>query len=268
MLTTKISSDYWFVFQNERLLLALDNENKLITTAQLATLQPLMTGIHALGTYHHLPCYCAEVPADLPLPAFITTHTQREAYDLLAVAWHPALAKAISVLHWDKNHAYCGRCAAPTVICEHGFERICTVCKLPFYPRISPSIIVLIKRGEQLLMARSPHFTPGVYALIAGFVEPGESLEEAVHREVFEETALKIKNLRYFGSQPWPFPDSLMIGFTADYASGELLLDKTEIEDANWYRYDQLPGRPSSKVSIAAQLIDHFIAEQLQCSLK
>jgi NAD+ diphosphatase len=117
-------------------------------------------------------------------------------------------------------------------------------------------------------MARSPHFIPGAYGLIAGFIEVGESIEEAVHREVKEEVSINIKNLRYFGSQPWPFPDSLMIGFIADYASGEINIDHEEIEAAGWYKFDNLPGRPSTRISIASQLIEHFVAEQRQKSLK
>ena len=111
-------------------------------------------------------------------------------------------------------------------------------------------------------MARSPHFAPGVFGLIAGFVEIGESLEEAVFREVKEEVSLDIKNIRYFTSQPWPFPDSLMVGFIADYAGGDIQIDHREIESAGWYRYDHLPGRPSSGISIASKLLEHFIRGQ------
>lgn len=133
------------------------------------------------------------------------------------------------------------------------------LCHLSFFPRISPSIIVLIKKADHLLMARSPHFLPGVYGLIAGFIDAGESIEEAVHREVKEEVGLKIKNLSYFGSQQWPFPDSLMIAFTADYCSGDITINPDEIEEAGWYKYNNLPGRPQTSVSIASKLIDNFI---------
>ena len=120
-------------------------------------------------------------------------------------------------------------------------------------------MIVLIHQDDHLLMARSAHFPPGVYGLIAGFVEAGESIEEAVHREVKEEVGLTIKSLVYCGSQPWPFPDSLMMAFTADYEAGEITMDQVEIEDAGWYKYDKLPGLPSMALSIAMKLIDDFV---------
>src|SRR5690606_2224103 len=121
------------------------------------------------------------------------------------------------------------------------FERTCPTCHLAAYPRISPSIIVRIHKGDQILMARSPHFAPGIYGLIAGFVESGETLEETIHREVMEEVGIKVKNIRYFDSQPWPFPDSLMIGFTAEHASGDIQVDHHEIEHADWYGKDNIP---------------------------
>lgn len=166
------------------------------------------------------------------------------------------------ILRWDKIHQYCGACGNQTIHRPPAFERYCKTCALSFFPRISPCIIVAIHKGKQLLMARSPHFAPGVYGLIAGFIEAGETVEQAVHREVMEETGLKIKNLRYYGSQPWPFPDALMLGFQAEYAEGELKTNQEELEDAGWFDYNQLPGRPSHPQSMASQLIDDFIHQQ------
>jgi NAD+ diphosphatase len=128
-----------------------------------------------------------------------------------------------------------------------------------FYPRLSPAVIVLIRRGDSVLLARSPGFPPGMYSALAGFVEPGESIEETVEREIREEVAVEITNVRYFGSQPWPFPNSLMIGFTADYTGGELRAEPAEIEDAGWYRPDDLPRLPP-KGTIARAMIDDFAA--------
>jgi NAD+ diphosphatase len=134
----------------------------------------------------------------------------------------------------------------------------CPQCKLVNYPRLSPSIIVAVRRGNELLLARSPRFPAGMYSVLAGFVEPGETLEQAVEREVQEEVGLTVKNICYFGSQPWPFPNSLMIGYRAEYAGGEIQIDRVEIEDAGWYTAEHLPAIPS-RISIARQLIEAFI---------
>jgi NAD+ diphosphatase len=133
----------------------------------------------------------------------------------------------------------------------------CTACSSRVYPRISPAVIVAITREDKLLLARASRFKTGMHSVIAGFVEPGETLEECVRREVSEEVGLEIKNIRYFSSQPWPFPDSLMIAFTAEYSSGEITVDNSEIVEANWYKADELPEIPG-KASVARKLIDWF----------
>lgn len=183
--------------------------------------------------------------------------TIRDALNVIDKDYMSLLVKGLSVIKWDKNHRFCGACAKETTLTDH-LERCCLDCQINYYPRISPAVIVLIYRGDQILMARSPHFPPGVYGLIAGFVEAGETIEATVHREVFEEIGIKIKNLAYYGSQPWPFPDSLMLGFVAEYESGEIVIDPNEIEHAGWYQYDQLPGLPSTSISIAYEMINKF----------
>lgn len=184
--------------------------------------------------------------------------TLREALHVIKPKEFSLFARGISLLQWDRHYQFCGQCAKKTILTKQAFERYCVDCQTNYYPRISPAIIVLIYRDNEILMARSAHFPPGVYALIAGFVEAGETLEETVHREVLEEVGIKIKNLAYYGSQPWPFPDSLMIGFTAEYESGDLLMDTGELEDAGWYPYNQLPGLPSSPMSLAFKMIREF----------
>lgn len=260
------SSAYWFVFQSDQLLL---NHRAEPLAAEAALIQPAqLLRQHHLGSSHGITYYCAELAPNAALPDHIVKVPLRKAFESMEKDWYKPLVKAYSIINWDKNHQFCGRCGASTSHQTGTFERHCKICGLILYPRISPSIIVLIRKENTLLMARSPHFKPGVYGLIAGFVEVGESIEDAVHREVHEEVGLQIKNLRYFGSQPWPFPDSLMIGFVADYASGDMVIDHHEIEDAGWYRFDALPQGPISTISIARQLIDAFIAEQKVLSLK
>lgn len=170
-----------------------------------------------------------------------------------------SLAKYASHLHhWRRTHAYCGTCGNKNAdkIDEQAF--ICLHCQHVSYPRISPCIIVLITRGRELLLARSPHFSEKVYSTLAGFVEPGESLEQALHREIKEEVGVTVSDVTYFGSQPWPFPDSLMIGFHATYLSGDIVFDGVEIEDAQWFDVHSLPQLPST-ASIARELIESHL---------
>ena len=249
----------WFIFNKDQLLL---NQNDHLPCAKTITsLEKFLTRQLFIGEFNQANCYCAELEHEINLPHEFKLIPLKKAFEVLGLTWYVPTAKAFSIINWDKNHRFCGRCSSATLHKLGSFERICNMCHAVFYPRISPSIIVLIRKNNEVLMARSPHFSPGVYGLIAGFVEIGESVEEAVFREVKEEVGIEITNLRYFGSQSWPFPDSLMIGFFADYASGEIHIDGNEIIEAGWYRYDQLPGRPSSKMSIAGKLLDQFIAE-------
>jgi NAD+ diphosphatase len=169
--------------------------------------------------------------------------------------------RAVQVVDWDRTHQFCGQCGTPTKTSLIERAKECPICGLLHFPRLSPAIIVLVERGHELLLARSRHFLPAMYSVLAGFVEPGETLEEAVVREVKEEVGLTVKEIKYFGSQPWPFPHSLMIGFTAKYASGEISLQDPEIEDAGWFTADNLPTIPG-KISIARKLVDWFVERQ------
>ena len=169
-------------------------------------------------------------------------------------------ARAVQIVDWDRTHRFCGRCGAPTEAQKAERAKKCSRCGLLHFPRLAPAVIVLIERGDQLLLARARRFPTIMYSVLAGFVEPGESLEETVVREVKEEVGLSLKDIRYFGSQPWPFPHSLMIGFTATYAGGEISLDDDEILEAGWYTVDNLPPLPG-KISIARKLIDWFIVK-------
>lgn len=247
----------WFIIQNQQYVVLTKN-NTFPSQVDIEFLESYFLRRFTLGCFNNIEYFCADIPSDIDLKDFQLV-SLRQGLSLIYPEQYAMGVKAYSVIDWDRNHQFCGRCAAPTIHQSSQFERFCPVCQLSFFPRISPSIIVLIHRGDELIMARSPHFAPGVYGLIAGFVEIGESLEEAIHREVKEEVGVRIKNITYFGSQPWPFPDSLMVAFTAEYDSGEITIDNVEIEDAHWYRYDNLPGRPSMPISIASTLLDNFI---------
>ncbi|ADZ89938.1 NAD(+) diphosphatase [Marinomonas mediterranea] len=165
------------------------------------------------------------------------------------------LSRAQQLAHWDRDHQFCGRCGTEmTTKHEREHTKICPSCNLRHYPRISPCIIVSIRKGNTLLLARAPHMKEGMYSNIAGFVEAGEPLEEAVHREVFEEVGIRVKNIEYIGSQPWSFPHQLMVGFYAEYESGDITPAEGEIESADWFSISELPITPNLS-SISGQLI-------------
>ena len=165
-----------------------------------------------------------------------------------------AAARAWQLIEWDRTHRFCGVCGTPTERVAHERGRRCPSCKHIGYPRVTPAMMVLVWRPGQVLLARAPHFVNRMYSALAGFVEPGESLEDCVHREVAEEVGVRIADLRYYGSQSWPFPHSLMLAFTARWSSGEIVMQADEIEDARWFALDALPAIPP-RFSISGHLI-------------
>ena len=171
-------------------------------------------------------------------------------------------SRAAQLVTWLRQHQYCGQCGRPTTRAYEEHYLACEPCRLRFYPRIQPCIIVLVVRGDEVLLAQGVrHQHTGYYSTLAGFMEVGESVEQAVHREVFEEVGLQLKNLRYMSSQTWPFPNQLMLGFIAEYDSGDIDIEPNEIVDARWWPLDQLPKRPPS-ASISGWLVDTYRKER------
>lgn len=214
-----------------------------------------------LGILDGEPCWSAEIALDAALPSSAALTGLRALYDRVSEVHYAVAGRAIQIVAWERDHQFCGRCGAPTERVHGERARRCPRCGLVSYPRISPAIIVLIQRGERILLARGHGFAPGRFGIVAGFVEPGESLEDAVRREVREEVSLELDDLEYFGSQPWPFPHGIMIGFRAGYGAGEISIDETELAEAGWYAIDDLPTIPT-KLSIARRLIDAWASEQ------
>jgi NAD+ diphosphatase len=214
-----------------------------------------------LGRLRGQDLWAAELDAaaEPPLPG--TAWTGLRALFSVLEDDHFALAgRAFQLIDWDRTHLFCGRCGTPTQPKPDERARACPACKLTAYPRVAPAIMALVRRDDEMLLARSPHFPPGMYSALAGFVEPGESLEQCLAREVEEEVGVQVDNIRYFTSQSWPFPHSMMIAFMCDWAGGEIRPQAGEIEAANWFKVLQLPKLPS-KISIARKLIDAGIEE-------
>jgi NAD+ diphosphatase len=212
-----------------------------------------------LGTLEGVDCYAASLPKDTEPPAGLKLVPARGLYGRVDEALFAVVGRALAISEWDVTHRFCGRDGQPTVLVPGERARRCPVCRTPYYPRISPAVIVLITRGDAMLLARNANFPGAFFSTLAGFVDVGESLEETVVREVKEEVGVELKNLRYFGSQPWPFGRSLMLGFTAEYAGGDIQVDGQEIAEAGWFTPDNLPHLPP-RLSIARQLIDDFLA--------
>ena len=216
--------------------------------------------IQYLGHRGDIPCYAAGITEPARAPEGMEYTGVRELFGKIPDEELAIASFAVRMILFDRNTRFCSRCGAPTRQLRTERAKSCSTCNLVIYPRISPAIIVLVRNGDRILLARSPRFPPGQYSIIAGFVESGENIEHAVRREVREETGIEITNIRYYGSEPWPFPDSLMIGFTADYCSGEIRIDNNEIVAADWFDRDHLPRRLPSNLSISRALIDQWIA--------
>lgn len=252
---------YWFLFDQRQLLVSEGGDAPAVP---VGVEPPVACGPRQfVGLLAGKPCWAARV-GSVDAPGGWVFEGLRSLFnrlpdDLLAVA-----GRAIQLLEFARTHRYCGVCATETVIHDEGRGRSCPACGETVYPRIAPAMMVLIKRdgpqGRELLLAHGSRFQTVIYSALAGFVEASESLEDCVHRETMEEIGVKIANLRYFASQSWPFPHSLMVAFVADYVSGDIVCQPGEIEDARWFRLDALPDLPH-RLSIARRLINATIAE-------
>jgi NAD+ diphosphatase len=250
-----------FAFRGDRLLVRADGDSPLVPLA--GSVRELGLGevfSREVGSLDGRRCVAVGLAPEAEAPEGMRFRDLRALMGGVDEAFFAVAGRAKQIVEWDRTHRYCGCDGTETVEVEGEVARRCPACGLVFYPRISPAVIVLVRRGDRVLLARSPQFPEGMYSALAGFVEPGETLEGCVRREVGEEVGIELGEVRYFGSQPWPFPNSLMIGFVAKYTGGELEPDSQEIEDAGWFAADDLPGLPP-RPSIARALIDAFVRE-------
>ena len=249
----------WVIFQGRKVLVFEDGEQYHLPTDTENALNLPFLRRHYLGHFAEsdVHCFCAEIDEETAVPEGMGTHGLRGLHGRVPEEHFWLAGRAIQIIDWDRNHIYCSRCQTKNEILGYERSKKCPECGLITYPRISPAIIVRVTRetenGSEILLARGPRHPAGFYSVLAGFVEPGETLEECVQREVKEEVGVDVKDIQYFGSQPWPFPNSLMLGFTAVYAGGDLTLEEEEIEDAQWFTPDDLPRIPP------ALSISHFL---------
>lgn len=241
-----------FACQGETLLLGAEAE--LPTAAELEALGPPAEAI-VFGRLDGQDCELRLWPGRSGIPIDLAQSDFRQLWGHWPPCRLAALARARGLAAWLARNRFCGICGQPMQTAANEPARLCPACGHKAYPRISPVCIGLVIKGDEILLARSPHFPPGIYSALAGFMEAGETAEDCLRREIREEAGVEIANIRWFGSQSWPYPDSLMMGFLADYAGGELVPQPGEIEDIGWYKLTDLPGLPHP-ASIAYQMIE------------
>lgn len=213
-----------------------------------------------LGALNGANLYVNELEPGAPLPEGAEPVGLRILFDQLPAPLLLLCGRANHLNYWSARHRFCGHCATPLQQRENELARFCPNCNNTFYPEINPAIIVAVVKNGKILLGHSARFKKKFYSVLAGFVEIGETFEECVKREVKEEVGIEVKNIRYFGSQPWPFPSSLMIGFTAEWASGDIRVDRVELDDADWFGPEDMPPVPPT-VSIAGRLIKWYLKQ-------
>ena len=246
----------WWCVQGNRLLVGDGGTLPTEMPAGATTSDSLF-----LGMLGGSPCWAADAGPDIEVPDGFTFLDLRALHPALGERRWTVAGRAVQLVDWVRCHRYCGRCGATTEEARGERARRCPSCGLLAFPRLAPAVITLVQRGSEALLAQGVNFGVTMYSCLAGFVEPGETLEEAVQREIREEVGIEVRDVRYQASQPWPFPHSLMIGFRAEWASGDIRIDPSEIADAGWFRADELPPIPPG-ISIARALIDSWLAEQ------
>jgi len=246
-----------FVWRDDRILARAAEPPTLPTLSDVLRLG--LDGVrHYLGRYRGTDCIAFDVAGESPDIDGWQWRGLRSLFLQLPEAELALAGRSSQISEWDRSHRFCGRCGAATRDKAGERAKECTACGHVAYPRISPAMMVLVTRGHDLLLARANRFPGAMYSALAGFVEAGESIEDCIHREVREEVGIEVRNLCYFTSQAWPFPHSLMIAYTAEYAAGDMRPCDAEIADAQWFSLDALPQLPSP-ISVSRKLIDATI---------
>ena len=254
-------NDQIFLFKDDKLMVKMDNEKIYVPNKETIEKSGFkINHLQCLGALNEINCYCGEIDNLLDENTYkfvdLREYSRNADHD-----WFLASSKALLLLNHVRDNQRCGVCGSPMLMKEGGEDRaiLCTVCDHMVWPKTAPAIIVAVTKGDRLLLAHNSMFPEGMYSVLAGFVEMGETFEQCVKREVFEETGIKVQNIKYFGSQPWPFPNSYMIGFTAEYLDGEIEVDNHEIIDAKWFAKEEIPGLYRKSISISSELIEWFM---------
>jgi NAD+ diphosphatase len=253
-----MSDERWILVRRGEVLVDMSGPQAVFPDEDVLGRFDDLEAAHLVGAAGTPPTWAAGVPPDALSPSGFEWVGLRALHAAVDESEWMLAGRAVQIVEWSRTHRFCGRCGGATALVTGERAMGCSACGLLAYPRLSPAVIMVVHRADELLLARGRLFEVPIYSALAGFVEPGESLEGAVRREVREEVGVELGELRYFGSQPWPFPNSLMVGFLAEYAAGDIVIDPAEIVDAQWFRCDALPNIPGG-LSIASRLISAYV---------
>lgn len=254
---SNVNNVYWFIFFNDQLLLQRKGETYTIPYSINPPVP--VKNVLEVSLLEDMPACTASVDTPLEETAEYLPMGLRASYDYLDPILHKIAGKAYELIYWDQHSRFCPSCGTKTVM-QTTISKQCPNCKYEIYPVVSPAILVLIRKGDAILLVHARNFRGSFYGLVAGFLETGETLEECVRREVMEETGLEINNITYFGNQPWPYPSNLMVGFIADYVSGTIRLQDEELSEGAFFTKDNLPELPR-KLSLARKMIDWWLEQ-------
>ena len=252
-------SNLTIILKDQEFLTSKNSEFLIFEEEDLKWSEMNLANKQFLGFLNNKPCYLSELTSESKIDDGNMLTPLRNLLGRIPDSLFTACSRSIQLSEWYKNNQFCGACGSKMQ--RHNAERamFCTCNNLLIYPKISPCIIVLVTKGEELLLAHNKNFPGAFYSTLAGFIEAGESAESAIHREIYEEVKIKVKNIQYYGSQSWPFPSQLMLGYHAEYLEGDITPDGEEIDSADWFNYKKLPQVPTGNISISGQLIESYI---------
>jgi len=258
-INTSSESAISIVLRNQEFLTSKNSEFLIFEEDDLKWSEMEMVNKQFIGYLNDKPCNILEVTHDSKLDDDLILTPLRNLLGRIPDSLFTVCSRSLQLSEWKRNNQFCGICGKNMRMHETERAMFCECNNALVYPKISPCIIVLVTKGEELLLAHNKNFPGTFYSTLAGFIEAGESAESAIHREIFEEVKVRVQNIKYFGSQSWPFPSQLMLGYHAEYLEGEITPDGEEIDLADWFHYKDLPNVPTGNISISGQLIESYI---------
>ena len=258
-INTSSESGVSIILRNQEFLTTKTSEILIFEDDDLKWSEMEFTHKHFLGYLDNRPCFVSCLEDSSKLEDGMILSPLRNLLGRMPDSIFTVCSRSLQIDNWFISNQFCGTCGKGIKAHETERAMICECKNNLIYPTISPCIIVLVTKGEELLLAHNKNFPGDFYSTLAGFIEPGESAESAIEREIFEEVSVKVKNITYYGSQSWPFPSQLMLGYHAEYESGEVKPDGIEIDKADWFNYQELPQVPTGNISISGQLIESFV---------